>query len=146
MRYALIAVAIGGALLCLFVAWRLALGEQASIGPQYDDPDYTVVISLVVAAIVLGIAAGGLVARRAEGAYLLGIGAFMLAIPLFGLALLSLAAWDTSQTTAETRQRNDLARLVIWGAVGLDLWVGVQGIRLGRRMSRERLEQTREAN
>jgi hypothetical protein len=136
VRYALIAVAIGASLVCLFVAWRLWLGEQVVVPGYRDDPDYTVVAMLVVAAVVLAFAAGGLIARRAEGAYLLGVAAFMLVIPLAGLGLLSFITWDTTQG----EQSNiGLLRIGVWGAFAFDVWVGVRSIRLGRQMSDERL-------
>ena len=133
MRYALIAVAIGASLSCVFVAWRLWLGEQV-VTPGYEnDPDYTYVVVLVVAATVLAFAAGGLIARRAEGAYLLSIAAFMLAMPLALLAILSLG-WYSPYSTGDP----GLVRFLGLGLLALDLWVAVQGIRVGRRLSMQK--------
>jgi len=134
MRYALIAIAIGASLLCLFVAWRLWLGEQVVMDPDYvREPDYTNVVVLIVAAIVLAFAAGGLIARRAEGAYLLSVAAFMLVMPLGVLVMLSFIALGVNERS--------LTNLVVisgvWAAFGLDLWVAVKGMRLGRRMRAE---------
>ena len=130
MRYAFIAIAIGASLLCVFVAWRLWLGEQVVVPGRVSDPEYTYVVVLLVAAIVLAFAAGGLIAQRAEGAYLLSVAAFMLVMPLGVLVLLSFIALGMSE-----RSLTNLVLIFgVWGAFGLDLWVAVHGIRLGRRM------------
>jgi len=135
LRYALIAVAIGA---CLFLAWlSLAfLLEELQPTPPFDpehpnivwpEDDYTLVGVLVTSALVMAAAAGGMIARRSEGAYLLLVGALMCAIPLAALSLLTLSAWDVASDPGPVRLLGPVA-------LGLDLWVAALAKRLGGSM------------
>ena len=127
MRSVLIVVAIGASLALVWVAWRLAMAEQIVSPDSVDEPDYTIVIVLGVAAAVMAAAAAGMIARRAEGAYLLSVGAFMLVMPLALLAFLSVP-WSGSDPGP--------IRLLGPGLFVADLVVAVLALRLGREMSK----------
>jgi hypothetical protein len=132
MRHVLIAIAIGASLALVWVAWRLALAEQVVVPGFVNEPDYTVVLVLGTAAAVMAIAAAGMIARRAEGAYLLSVGAFMLVMPLTLLAFLSLMAGASPYATSDP----GAVRLLGPALLALDLAVAVLSLRLGRNMAR----------
>ena len=130
MRPALIAVALVASVALAWVAWILAAAEQA-VTPGYEsDPDFTLVIVVGIAALVMAFAAGGLIARRAEGAYLLSVGAFMLVMPLVLLAFLTLMAGASPYDTSDPGP----IRLVGPVLLAFDLAVAVFALRLGRQM------------
>ena len=127
MRYALIVVAIGASLFLTWLSWIFLLRALDARGDTGND--WSVVVVLATAALVMAFAAGGLVARRAEGAFLLSVGAFMCALPLAFVAMLSFVAWDVTSNPGPERLLGPVG-------LGLDLWVGVLGLRLGRSMRR----------
>ena len=129
LRYALIVAAIGASLFFAWLAFTtfLIVLEKP---PEFAGPDRLNMGILVTAALVMAVAAGGLIARRAWGAYLLSVAAFLLSLPLAFLALWILAAWDvTNEPHPE--------RILPVGAVGLAIGVGVAALRLGRSIRRE---------
>ena len=133
MRPALIAVAGLAAVALGWVTWVLAAAEL-TVTPGFEsDPDFTVVIVVGCAAVVMAFAAGGLIARRAEGAFLLSVGAFMLLMPLALLAFLTLMAGASPYDTNDPGP----IRLLGPGLLALDVTVAVLALRLGRRMRDE---------
>jgi hypothetical protein len=123
MRYALIAVAIGTSLFFAWLAW-IFLGEAQQKVLLSPDGDYFLASIFVVSALLMGLAAGGLIGRRAWGAYPQCRGAF----PFGSLSLLGLPV-DTTQLIY-----NPALPL---GLLALAVGVGVSGLRLGRSMRRE---------
>ena len=67
MRPALIAIAGLAAVALGWVTWVLTAPELAVTPGFESEPDFTVVIVVGCAAVVMAFAAGGLLARRAEG-------------------------------------------------------------------------------
>ena len=122
LRYILIAVAISAS---LFLAW-LALNLFLSVlnTPYAGNASQPAVC--VVAALVMAGAAGGLIAGRAWGAYLLSVVAFVVVGPLAFLALWLAIPWDGSGP-----------HLWVFLPVGAVLLIGVLGVKLGRSMRRE---------
>ena len=89
MRYGLIGVAVGAFVLLTWLS-LVFLERELRPAPPFNpehpnivwpsEDDYTLVVVLATAALVMVAAAGGMIARRAEGAYLLSVGALMAAL------------------------------------------------------------------
>lgn len=121
MRYFLIAVAIAAA---LFLAWL-----ARDLHPAYS-------IFLWTPALAMGLAAIGMIKRRAWGAYLLSVAAFLCVLPIMFLMLMLASMWRTQPATPGS----DPSGLILLGALALALTVGGTGIALGGRLRRERRE------
>lgn len=123
MRYFLITVAIGAFLVLGWLAVDLLM---ARAGPGY-------IVPVAVPALLMAVAAVGLVMRRSWGAYTLSAAGFLAVLPIAFLLLWAATVWRTEPDTT-----SDPGVLILWGALLLALTVGGSALKLGRSLGRER--------
>jgi drug/metabolite transporter (DMT)-like permease len=124
LRYVLAVVAVGASLFLAWIAWL----SQADPPNEPGDINFTGGV-IAAAAIAMAAAARALIARRAWGAYVLSVAAFLASLPLAFVAL-ALGTYDTTNQPHPER--------FLWVcAVGLAIAVGVAALRLGRAIRRE---------
>jgi hypothetical protein len=132
VRHALITVSTGATLVLGWFVGETLL-DSLNAPPGAAAP-YDLVLVGVILALPAALAAVGLMMQRAWAADLLSAAAFLCSLPIAGLLTLSVA-WPPTSDTPSARWG-----LILSGALGLALTVGVAALKLGRSIRRERAE------
>jgi photosystem I reaction center subunit XII len=129
MRYVLIGLASLASASLWWIAWRTwgALTEPPAPGYMRGEGLEIIGALFAGAAVIVGVAAIGMLRRRAWGAYLFSVSAFLASAVLAIGLLFSLGAWDVSEDPTSL----NLMVLVI---LVVAIWAGVMAIRLGRSL------------
>lgn len=125
MRYFMITVAIGAFLVLGWLAVDLLVAQA---GAGY-------IVPVAIPALLMAVAAVGLIMQRSWGAYTLSAAGFLAVLPIAFLLLFAAGAgaWRTEPDTT-----SDPGVLILLGALILALTVGGFALKLGKSLGRER--------